>query len=109
MTTTRAGNTDDTGFPGETAYGETGYGYGGCMGYASKVAECFQRDPQMAAAYCQYNIDMGGQADGPGCAQAFEAFYACLSNLDCASFEQGTGCDAQDMAIMQNCPSLGGP
>lgn len=110
MTTFVTGNTDDTGFPGETEFPETG-GYGGriCGPYADKIAECFQRNPAMVLEYCEYSIGMGGRADGPACAQAFEAFFACVSQLDCGSIEMSTGCEGEDMGVTRSCPSLGGP
>jgi hypothetical protein len=104
MTTFVTGNTDDTGFP-ETGGGESPY----CQAYGDKIAECFGRDPGMVAADCQYYIYQGLQMDGPGCAQAFESMFACLSQLDCASFEMGTGCDQEVDALPQACPSMGGP
>lgn len=105
MTTFVTGNTEDTGFPESESGGSSPY----CQGYGDKVAECFGRDPMMVAEYCQYYIDQGLQMDGPGCAQALEAFYACVSQLDCNSFMMGTGCEQEDSGVMGACPSMGGP
>jgi hypothetical protein len=77
-----------------------------CDQLAAHYVDC---DPTYAmyaaeiAADCDYYIAFGMMTDGPACAEAFEAFYACLSTLAC---DDEQGCD--DAQIGVACPSLPG-
>jgi hypothetical protein len=81
-----------------------------CLAYAAHIVECFPMYAQYRtylAQYCEYYKMSGLRADGQACQDAFEAFYVCLTNTECADFMEGP-CATENDAIGTACPSLGG-
>lgn len=80
-----------------------------CLAYASHLVTCapdYAQYRTYIAQYCEYYKMLGMRMDGQGCADAFEAYYVCLTNTDCNDFMEGT-CEAESTAIEAACPSLG--
>ncbi len=107
-TTGTAGTTSTTGTTGGETTGTTDGATSVCEEYAAKYLECYP-DPgyteQDFIDYCEDYLAYGAK-DGQDCVDAMEAYYSCISSLDCNELE--TGCKAESVAIDTNCPSLGG-
>jgi len=73
-----------------------------CEAYGAKYDECLG-DGEGEASYCQLQVNIYGQEYGQECGQAVEDYYACLSELDCADFEDETGCGKAEDAIDDLC------
>ncbi len=79
-----------------------------CLAYAAKLTDCFPRYAdyrQLTANYCAYYKMTGLAGDGQGCLDALEAQYVCLSQLDCAAFENEP-CAPEKAAAETACPML---
>ncbi len=104
-TNTQTGfDTDDTGGPPPATDPV-------CIAYGAHVVECFP----MYASYqeylaqaCEYYKAYGLRVDGQTCADAFDALFVCLSQVDCAEFgnPDATPCMAEEAALTAACPSI---
>lgn len=75
-----------------------------CKAYAAKYVECNPGEDEAAlAGDCQAYVNYGLAFGGPACGMAYEERYACLGALSCGDLGSGTGCEAQEMSIEQNC------
>lgn len=82
-----------------------------CIAYAAHIVECIPRNARYEdyiAQQCQTYKGYGFRADGQPCLDAFEAFYVCITNTDCAVLDSPDTCLTEDMQIMEKCPTLGG-
>ena len=80
-----------------------------CLAYASHIVECvprYARYQVYLAQYCESYKAYGLTEDGPACADAIEAYFACLSTIDCAAIAMDDGCPAEAAAIEAACPNL---
>ncbi len=80
-----------------------------CDGYAALIVMC---NPEYAnyldqiEAECLGQVGMFVDADGPECGAALEDLLACISGIDCATFEGGDFCPTESAAALDACPSL---
>ena len=85
-----------------------------CIAYAEHIVACFPMYSgyqDYLAQYCELYKSDGLRTDGQACADAFDAYYVCLSKVDCAEFIQGRPgpCPAEAMALFEACPSFNEP
>lgn len=104
---TTEGDTDDTGppvFPPPE--------HPACQAQVDQYVACFPRYARYAGYvgyYCDKYISLGLRMDGQPCADALEAYFACLSELTCQELTEGdpeTACAPQIMAAEAACPTL---
>lgn len=82
-----------------------------CLAYASHFVECVPRYAMYQvylAQYCESYKGSGLEQDGLACQDAIEAYFACMSTIDCAEIAMGNPCPAQAAAIDPACPNLVG-
>jgi len=72
-----------------------------CEAYGAKIAECFG-DTADEDVYCQQAIGYG-EYYGEACGQAYEDYYVCLTELECADLDDDTGCEKAEDAIDELC------
>lgn len=80
-----------------------------CQGYADHLIECFPRYSDYGNAlgyYCDEYIQYGMRTDGPACAAAIEAMFACFNAIPCEDIEMEGNCEAEFMAVDAACPSF---
>lgn len=80
-----------------------------CQAYLEHLNECYPRYARYNAyyaSYCDMLIANGMRADGKACADAIEAFLACINAIPCKMM-QDDSCDKEDAAFAAACPSLG--
>jgi hypothetical protein len=80
-----------------------------CQEYVDHIVECFPRYRDYAGYigyYCDGYINAGARADGPGCAAALEALFACFNALACADIDDEGNCVPEQMAVEVACPSF---
>lgn len=81
-----------------------------CLDYGRKVQTCYSAeyegyegyDAAYFAGYCTYAL-AEASAYGESCARSMEDWFACLSRLDCAEFEQENGCQSEIDALDRDC------
>ena len=80
-----------------------------CLAYASHYVECIPREARYQvylAQYCESLKGFGLAEDGPACADAIEAYFVCMSTIDCADLGMEEPCPAQVAAVNAACPTL---
>ncbi|MBA3550512.1 MAG: hypothetical protein H0T76_28895 [Nannocystis sp.] len=80
-----------------------------CIAYAAHFVECNPRYAmyqESFAQYCEYYKSYGFQVDGQACVNALEAYFVCLSAVDCAEIENETACAKESSAVENDCPNL---
>jgi len=86
-----------------------------CSAYARHLIECFPRDAMYEtsiAQNCEVYKSTALRTDGQPCADGLDAYYVCISGLDCAELVKGeppSGCQAEIVAVMAACPGYDGP
>ena len=96
---TTAAATGDTGDTGGTGVDPT------CVAYGQHYVECYPRAAMYQEYITQYCLDAKARAlmtDGQPCADAYDAFYVCLSMLEC----EGAGCGPESESIAGACPNM---
>ncbi|MCA9657395.1 MAG: hypothetical protein KC486_03565 [Myxococcales bacterium] len=71
-----------------------------CMLFGDKYTEC--NDDVSGGIYCQMTINYAADISAE-CGQAQEDYFACLTALDCADFDEGTGCETEAETITKAC------
>ncbi len=64
--------------------------------------------PHLSCSECKCAL----RTDGQPCGDALDAYYVCISELDCAELVKGeppSGCQAETAAVMAACHGYGGP
>jgi hypothetical protein len=84
-----------------------------CLAYAAHIVECIPRYAdyqEYIAQNCEYT-KMYARTDGADCLQAIDAFYVCISMVDCAELmkEEPTACPKEQAVAEMACPSLSEP
>lgn len=78
-----------------------------CIAYLAHLEECmpgYRYNPE-AAAYCDLFLNYGMQVDGPACADAIEAVFACINAAPCDATPE-ENCPDQIAAAGAACPTL---
>jgi hypothetical protein len=101
------GDTGDGDGDGEPGDGDgDGDGDDACAAYGALVGQCYGPDEtEYATMQCEYVLAGAYQYYGMECADATEAYYACLSQLSCEDFmmEPPAGCEAEGAAALMLC------
>ena len=80
-----------------------------CQEYVDHIVECFPRYRDYTGDlgyYCDSYINYGDRLDGPGCAAAIEALFACFNAIPCADLDGPGNCEPEQMAVDVACPSF---
>ena len=72
-----------------------------CAAFAEKYAECFEELPGIDLS-CEEILNESYQIS-MACGEAREELFVCLNGLDCASFENDIGCEAEGEALELAC------